>query len=383
MIAHILKYRLKCFFRDRTMLFWTLLFPLLLATLFNLAFANLGQIDQFIDIKIAVVDSPEYQANSAFQAALTSVSTAAAGQDHGLFAVTVTDRNEAEKQLEDNSIDGYIVLDQGIHLVVKRSGLNQTIIKSFLDDFSQTYQAVTDIVAVNPASLQTGLLAVVQNRQDYLQESPVGQAKTNPAVIYFYSLIAMTALYGGFWGMRVVTEVQADLSPQGARISVAPVHKLKLLLVDITAAFTIQFAIVLVVIAFIRFVLGQEFGSSWGYVILAAFAGCFMGVSYGACIAALVKKGEGIKTGVLIGSTMLMSFFAGMMYHGIKYLVTQALPFMAWLNPANVMTDAFYALYFYDTFGRFFLNVAIMFAFGIVFCLLTYSVLRRQKYASL
>jgi ABC-2 type transport system permease protein len=383
MIAHILKYRLKCFFRDRTMLFWTLLFPLLLATLFNLAFANLGQIDQFINIKIAVIDSPEYQANSAFQAALTSVSTAAAGQDHGLFAVSVTDRNEAEKQLEDNSIDGYIYFDQGIQLVVKRSGLNQTIIKSFLDDFSQTYQSVADIVAVNPASMQTGLLDVVQHRQDYLQEAPVSQAKTNPAVIYFYSLIAMTALYGGFWGMRVVTEVQADLSPQGARISVTPVHKLKLLLVDITAALTIQFAIVLIVIAFIRFVLGQEFGSSWGYVILAAFAGCFMGVSYGACIAALVKKGEGIKTGVLIGSTMLMSFFAGMMYHGIKYLVTQALPFMAWLNPANVMTDAFYALYFYDTHGRYFLNVAIMFAFGIVFCLLTYNVLRRQKYASL
>jgi ABC-2 type transport system permease protein len=383
MVTHILKYRLKCFFRDRQMLFWTLIFPLLLATLFNMAFSNLATIDQFISIKVAVVDTAEYQGNKVFQSALASVSKSETAAGSGMFQVALTDRAQAEKQLEDNLIDGYIYLENGIKLVVRRSGLNQTIIKSFLDDYSQTYDAVAGIVQVNPAALQEGLLAVVENRQDYMQDIPASRTTTDPAVIYFYSLIAMTALYGGFWGMRVVSEAQADLSPQGARVSVAPVHKFKRLLVDIAAAFVIQFAIVMIVIAYIALVLKSEFGSQWGYVVLTAFVSCFVGVSYGACIAALVKKGEGIKTGVLIGSTMLMSFFSGMMYHGIKYIVTQAFPFMAWVNPANLMTDAFYALYYYDTYDRFFQNIAWLLAFGIVFCLLTYIVLRRQKYASI
>ncbi len=383
MVAHILKYRLKCFFRDRQMLFWTLVFPLLLATLFNLAFSNLSEIDQFIRINIAVVDSAEYQGNSAFQSAIAAVSAAGPDQGSGMFDVRLTDRAGAEKMLEDKQIDGYVDLDGGIRLVVRQSGFNQTIIRSFLDDFSQTYSAVTDIAKTNPAALQTGLLDLVQSRTDYLAESPAGRATADPAVLYFYSLIAMTALYGGFWGMRVVSEAQADLSPQGARLSVAPVHKLQLLLVDIFAAFTIQFLIVLIVIAYISLGLGHSFGNQWGLVILTTLVGCFMGVSYGACIAALVKKGEGIKTGVLIGSTMLMSFFAGMMYHGIKYMIAQAFPPIAWLNPANLMTDAFYALYYYDNNQRYYLNLLCMLAFSAVFCLLTYRVLRRQKYASL
>jgi hypothetical protein len=48
MVTHLLHYRLKCFLKDRQMIFWTLAFPLLLATLFNLAFANLSEIDTFL-----------------------------------------------------------------------------------------------------------------------------------------------------------------------------------------------------------------------------------------------------------------------------------------------------------------------------------------------
>lgn len=35
------RYRLKCILRDRQLMFWTLLFPILLATLFNLALSNI------------------------------------------------------------------------------------------------------------------------------------------------------------------------------------------------------------------------------------------------------------------------------------------------------------------------------------------------------
>jgi ABC-2 type transport system permease protein len=77
-----------------------------------------------------------------------------------------------------------------------------------------------------------------------------------------------------------------------------------------------------------------------------------------------------------------MSFLSGMMYHGIKYLVIKAVPILAWLNPANIMTDAFYALY-YGNSSRCALNIAGLLAFGAVFCLVAYSVLRRQKYASI
>lgn len=242
---------------------------------------------------------------------------------------------------------------------------------------------MSDIITVNPSITFETLLPVVQDRRDHISAVPISKDQLNSTVIYFYSLIAMTALYGGFWGLRIVNENQANLSPQGARVSVAPVHKLLRLMVDISAALVIQYAIILVVIAYIQLVLGYRFGNQLGWILLAALVACFMGISYGSCIGAIVRTGEGIKTGILILSTMMMSFLSGMMYHGIKYIVTTAVPVLAFLNPANLITDAFLALYYDGASPRYFTNLAILMTFGLAFSLLAFAVLRRQRYASL
>jgi ABC-2 type transport system permease protein len=58
--------------------------------------------------------------------------------DSGLLDLTLTDDVTAARQLlADGQVDGIISQDPQLHLVVKSSGLNQTILKSFLDDYSQ------------------------------------------------------------------------------------------------------------------------------------------------------------------------------------------------------------------------------------------------------
>ncbi|NCA98351.1 MAG: ABC transporter permease [Clostridia bacterium] len=381
MIAHLLQYRLKCFLKDRQMLFWTLAFPLLLATLFNLAFANLSSIDTFFQIPVAIVDNDAYRQNAPLQSALAAVS----GQtsENSLFELTLTTEAHARELMDQNLVEGIILLDPDLHLLVKKSGLPATILKSFLDDYKQTDQAIHDILESNPDLVHEQLLPMVAARLDYLAVQPISKHDLNSTVIYFYALMAMTALYGGFWGLRIVNENQANLSTLGARVSVAPVHKLVRLLVDIGAALMIQFAIILLVIAYIQLILGYSFGTGLGWILLAAGTACFMGIAYGACIGAIVPTGEGIKTGILIGSTMIMTFLSGMMYQGVKYAVTQTVPALAWLNPANLITDAFLALYYDGASPRYFLNVGLLLAFGLIFSLLAFATLRRQRYASL
>ena len=46
--------RIKCAFRDKEMIFWTLLFPVMLATLFYFCFSNLDSADAFSPVKTAV-----------------------------------------------------------------------------------------------------------------------------------------------------------------------------------------------------------------------------------------------------------------------------------------------------------------------------------------
>ncbi len=100
-------------------------------------------------------------------------------------------------------------------------------------------------------------------------------------------------------------------------------------------------------------------------------------------IASFIKKGEGIKIAVLVTVTMALSFMSGLMFGNIKYIVQTACPAAAYLNPASVITDTFYSLYYYDTYTRFFTNIALLLGFTIVFYLIVYFNLRRQRYESI
>jgi ABC-2 type transport system permease protein len=126
-----------------------------------------------------------------------------------------------------------------------------------------------------------------------------------------------------------------------------------------------------------------SFGNQLGYIALTCIIGTITGVTFGTCVAAVVKRSEGLKIGILIGLSMTMSFLSGMMYDKMKYIVATKLPVLGYLNPSNLITDSFYSLYYYDTHTRFFTNIIILCFFAVGFSLITYLVLRRQKYASL
>ena len=369
------RYRLKCIFKDRQLMFWTFLFPILLATLFNLAFSNLSSADNFLKVNVAVVQNEELDQNPAFTQAIN-------GADH-LFMVQYTTRADADALLKDNQIDGYIFFDSDLNLVVNQSGLNQTIIRGFLDDFVQSSATIVTVISQNPAALDNGILTGISSRSEYLTAVSASQSNPDPVVNYFYALIAMTCLYGGFLGVKEVVAIQADLSAVGARINLAPTNKLTVFISSMLAATTIQLLELLILLTFLIKVLDISFGDQLGYIALTCVVGSLTGVTFGACIGSIIKKGEGLKVGILISSTMTMSFLAGMMSADMKYLVMTNAPILGYLNPANLITDSFYALYYYNTHTQFFTDILLLCGFTLFFSAVTYFVLRRQKYASL
>lgn len=384
MFFHNYIYRLKCIVRDKQLLFWTLLFPIILATFFNMAFSNISSADNFTKIKIGIVKNDEYYKNTDFIETIKSFSNPnkASGKDN-LFDITYTSKEEGDKLLDNKKIDGYIFFDNGIKLIVKDSGINQTIIKSFLDDFKQTTSTVVTIITKNPDAIQNGLINDISNKTEYLKDVSPTKSAPDTIVNYFYALIAMTCLYGSFWGLKEVTSIQANLSAQGARINVAPTHKLKVFLVSILSASTVQLIEIFLLLAYLAFILKINFGNETGYIALTCVIGTLTGVTFGTCFSSIIKAGEGLKVGFLVGVTMLMSFLSGMMYDKMKYIVNTNAPILGYLNPANLITDCFYSLYYYNTHTRFFTDLIILCIFNIIFSILTYFVLRRQKYASI
>ena len=377
---HMFGYRLKCLARDRELVFWTLIFPLILATMFHFAFDQLmGRQEAFSPIGVAVVASDSYQQNITFRQALGAISEPGESQ---LIELTVTDEREAFRLLEDGAVAGVITVGDSVGLTVSQSGIEQSILKAVLDEYAHRYATVTGILRANPA-VAGGLIRELRQTRSYTQQISFSSAEPDTTLNFFYALIAMTCLYGGFWGLRNTTDMQADLSPQGARRSAAPTHKLGVVLYDLAAALTISLAEVMVLLAYLMLVLRVSFGNESWYVLLTSLVGCIAGVSLGAFIGTYVRKSEGAKTGILIGTSMTMSLLAGLMIDTMKDMIARKAPVLSYINPAALITDAFYSLYIFESHRRFFLNIGLLLLISSSMCILSFLRLRRDRYAGL
>jgi len=383
MFLHIFKYRMICALKDRQMVFWTLLFPIVLAVFFNMAFANLSSGDTFHSIPIAVVLDDDYPGDGTLQDILKGMSDNS--EREALFILHEVSSERAAEMLDKGEITAYIENGEELELYVRESGLRQSIAKVVLDSILRTDSMVREIMLSNPQAIGNGLLKLLEEDAELFRE-PAGVtrqgSKPDSTVIYFYSLMAMTCFYGAFQGLKEVDAIQADLSAEAMRVNVSPLKKMKIFLSSISSAAVIETVTILILLAFMIFVLGIDFGSRIGLILLVCLSGCFAGISFGTMIGALIKGGEGMKTAILISTTMVLSFLSGMMQSVVKYAVTTAVPALAYLNPLNLITDAFYALYYYPDHRRFFINIACLWAFTLLFSVLTIIRLRRVKYAS-
>lgn len=381
MFSHIYKYRIKCVIRDKQMMFWILVFPILLSVFFQMTLGNITKAEAFNQIEIAVVDDDEFKKETDFKEVLSSISSDGKNNKK-MFDITYTNVKNAKNLLKDGDVQGYIYVENGIQLVVKNLGLSQTIIKSFLDNYKQSISTINTVLGENPDALKN-VLEDISERNEHLKAVTAGKSNPDTSVHYFYTIIGMACLYGGFLGIKEVLAVQANQSSQGARVSVAPTHKLKVFIVSIFAAITIQLIAVFILLLFLKFILKVDFGNQLTYIVLTCIGGTFTGVTFGTMISAVVKKGEGVKIGILIGGTMTMSVLSGMMFAGMKTLFTRNIPILAYINPANLISDSFYALYFYNDYNHYYVNLSFLIGFAILFGLITFAVMRRQKYASI
>lgn len=366
--------------RDKDTLIWTWVFPLMMSTLFFFTFSSLDTEYQLKVIPIGVVADDAYKQDSTFTGVMDTVSKE--GEEQLFKVYPVDSAEQADTLLDKGEICGYIqVINRNMQFTVKSDGLNQTITKSFLDNYLQTRSSIENIIAENPEAAKK--IAEMFSRDTYTREISLTENPPTDKVNYFYALLAMVCMYGGFQGFLSISFLQANLSALGARRTMAPTKRLRLIVYDLLGGFTVHFCCLVVVVAYIIFVLGINFGSKLGLVLLTCLVGSLMGVAFGAAVSVTSKLKEAAKTAILIAFTMICCFLSGLMVNGINYIVAEKAPIVAWLNPAARITDAFYCLYYYDTYERYFLNIGILLAMTAVMFAWTAFFVRRQSYESI
>ncbi|MDF2544098.1 MAG: transporter permease [Herbinix sp.] len=374
---YLYKARLKSLIRNKENMFWCYMFPILLATCFSFAFSYIGKAESYSTIKIAYDN--EGAVTDPLQEAME---TASFSEKVPMFSITYCNKEEAETLLIDKKIDGYIVGSMEPVLHVKENGLNETIIKAFLDNYRQITVTVQKVLELNPKAIQEGLLDDVMEHKSYVFEEK-DQKNPDPILIYFYSLIAFTCIFAANWGLDEVIGIQADQSTCGARINVSPVRKMKLFLINITAAFTVHCGSLVVLFSYLNFILHVEFANSTLGVFITCFFGSVAGLSLGATVGVWLKQKREVKDSILTAIVLGGSCLSGLMISNVKYIISTYVPILGYINPVNLITDALYSLYYYDTYRRFALNISLLILISIIFIVLSYLGIRRKNYASI
>lgn len=381
MFGLLFKNKIKILLRNKAMLFWTLIFPFVLGTFFQLALSNVDEAYKMNVFPIAVVEDNNYNNSKVLKIVVESLSEKG---DNQIFNTSYVDKNEAESLLKNSKIEGYIIVNENGNpqIIIKENGINQTIMKSVLDEYNQMMIVSNDVIQYNPNAMYNEVMQQISTQDTFIKDT--SKEKIDFSINYFFTLIAMTCLYGSLIGLEVIKDCEANLSKKGARICMCPVNKLKIIIISLLAGYIIQLIALAALFAFLIFVFKVNFGNQVIPTMILSAIGCFAGTSLGTFVGVCNKKSEEFKIGILISVTMLCCFFSGMMgTPQLKSFFDEKMPIFAKINPINIITDGLYALFAYDTLTVFYECLLRISIFALTFIILTFIFVRRKKYDSI
>lgn len=391
---NVFKGALMVLTRKRGLFIWSLAFPILLSTMFMLMFANLDDATAFDPVATAVVADAHYDEATAFSSVIDELGEE--GDDQLLDIRTFATVDEARNALTAGEVIGIVSVEADgtpkLAVSPNSGGLGvEQIGRTILDTVMNTYVRNADLLASlaadNPLALaDPDLVEEALTHGNATVQVSLTHSTPVQSVRYYYALLGMAALFCGQVGMLAICETQPNLTPLGARRAIGATSRGKTLVATLAASWAISFACLLVAFLFIRFVVGVDFAGREGMCVVAIAVAALFATSLGTLLGSLPKVGFGVKTGLLTGLTCLLSLFAGLYGEPCMDLADQIAreaPVLAAVNPAKVVTDAFYSLYYYDSLVPFAEKAGILLIMTVVLFAVSALFVRRQRYASL
>lgn len=393
MFFHNFKYSLKTLLRNKGLIFWTFAFPIILGSLFNLAFSDIENKETLDIIDIAIVNNEEFKTDTYFTESFKVLSKKK--EPNQLFNIKYTNLSTAQSLLKEKKITGYLLFENHeVKITVNDKGYNETILRFIVDELSSqkemletlTTKEITDSYKtgnqnVNYEKIYQDTLNLINSTIPKLNN--ISNSNLSYTMIEYYTLLAMTCLYGALIAMFVTNKKIANMSSAGKRTSISPAHKKTLLLGSFLASYLVQLLGILILYLYTILVIKVDYGNNTFLVFLLLMAGSLAGLTLGVAISTILKSNEKTKTGILISLTMLASFLSGMMGITMKYIIDTNIPILNKINPAAMITDGFYSLYYYSTLDRFYFNIISLLIFSVIMLFISYQGLRRDKYDSI
>ena len=373
---NLIKYSFLAKIRDFSLVFWPFVFPLVLTTAMYFSIGQMEESD-FETIPVAIVTQSTGE-EDVFQEYLETM-----GDDkEALINVRPMAEEEAVTALENGDIEGIFYSREEPSLTVGGSGLAQSILQMILESYTEGKQTLEDVSKIHPDRME----AAIRQMSDYgsvTEEVSLGGRTTNTTAQFFYAMIGMACLYGCFIGYQSAMDLQANLSALAARRCVSPVHRMRWILSETAVSFGIHFVNMLVLLAYMKYILRLEFAGSYAEMIPVVIIGSMIGVTMGMFITSIGKMGESVKIGIMISVSLALSFLAGLMNADIKNVIDRNVPLLNRINPAALISDALYCLNVYNAPARYMQDIVILSVMCAFLLAGTFLIVRRERYGSI
>ncbi len=116
------------------------------------------------------------------------------------------------------------------------------------------------------ANIYREVLEMTTNENSNIEN--ISNSNLSYTMIEFYTLIAMTCLYGGVLGMVSINQNLANMSSNGKRVSVSNVSKGKIILSSVFASYIVQLIGLALLFLYTVFVLKVDYGTNLPLIIL-------------------------------------------------------------------------------------------------------------------
>lgn len=358
---------------------WTLIFPIVLATVFNFMFEPLRSGAAVEAVDVAVVDDEAWR-----ESPFADVIETLANADEPLLAVhSVDSADEARELLVNGTATGaYLVeaapaADEGtgsttqprVILAAQNSNsdaasdVNRSIVEAVATSYLQNQALIERIASEDPAALANpSAVERALGLSIPVREVSLTHARPDLFVRFYYALLAMASIFSAQLALGSVWALQPASSAAGARRAVSGTGRMRLLVPTIAACWTVSAAFLAIALGYICLTAGIDFAGREALCLVGISIASLLSCSLGAVVGALPgRMGLDARTGLLTAATCLLSFFAGLYGQpSMEFADTlaRAFPVTTWLNPVCLIRDVFYSVYYYDALGPFLLRIA-------------------------
>ncbi|WP_419005240.1 ABC transporter permease [Collinsella stercoris] len=426
---------------------WTLIFPIVLATVFNFMFEPMRSTGSVEAVDVAVVADDAWE-DSPFSQVVDTLSEA----DEPLLAVhPVAGEKEARELIAEGSVAGAYVVDAAgnegnaeqsgsdeldavdaagpadaagaasgsgtaagssdvsastpsasdagaprIILAPAGSGtssdasyeVNRAILESVATSYLQSEALIEELATHDPVALSDP--TTIENALGLsvsVREVSLTHAQPDSMVRFYYALLGMASIFAAQLAGESVWRLQPTSSAAGARRAVSGTSRMRLLIPTIGACWAVSTTFLVIAFGYICLTAHIDFSGREGLCLVGIAASSLLSCGIGALVGALPgRMGSDSRRGILTALTCLLSLFAGLYGEPTMELadtVAHVFPAATWLNPVCLIRDLFYTVYYYDTLVPFSLRLAACAGIAVVLLAVSAACMRRSAHEHL